>query len=1212
MSKMNSHQKIINIDLATRVNEDAIKRSEKTINDFIRKAEETPVRIKIDDTQIKAVIKELSSLYNILDDTFKDVLGLSKTRNVAGFKGLRESIVDTLKVLEKFETALRFDSKNTFAVQTEVTGFEQLLNLIQKTEEETNAFGETTKKTVTGILPTLQAIQKTLDNIATKIKVENLRPIEKATEDYNLWNNELQKSDTLLTDYRKNLLNTFNGTATKETTKLKNQIKEITAYLNGAGNANVERAFKGTLDAGTGGVGKFATYLSAALALPEDQLDKIKIKVGDTTKTLRELGETKVLEKLAGQLKKPLTEVETYTNRIQNLKVAKRDLQKELNKKLDAGDIKFGGEDHKAIEAKIKGITEKIVELQGKIKDRKYEVNLGEKFGANIINGFQEANQEADKFNQEMKDIEAYTSRGFSIDRSSINALKEAIASIGTINASIGEGAVLGFNPEQIEEITGAFQGLEKVVQEIANILRTTFNTPPNGLEETTKELNEVTWAYTRLTGTIGQPKKNDTTGPAFGINQDQVQSIISSLETLITKLGELHTSLQSVGKDSSLSGISKNIDALSKSFATFKQTGSKSATASFSAKQINEVTKAFNDLKKVIEEIRDHVKEFDFLNMGKSFSATQQKQIRSLIQEILDDTSKIESKSEDLKAKVESTAETAVQEVQKVEEEVKKTYQLFEQSNGQMSLFNDVELEETRNQFVRIGEAADEARAAVERVNSAKQDIPGQQHIFDYIGDPAKKQIEGQIDLTEALIQKQKELEAQQSAKATVRWILDVNREYKLAGEEADAFKERIKQAAEATANADGGYGLEVLTSAFEEQDRITKKVAQDLENAKNALVAFSEAGNDISSKEGLQLAENLKKAQREYDKLNNVEKYRKEQLKEIEAEQKKVAKETEADINRQIKAVETLINKLKNSGRANLLGEDFTFFIDRFSNFKDEIGTFSADNAKATLKEFVTEIEQLSNTAKQAAENIKALASEGAINSQLSKMNTFLRVNKKLAPETRQQVQALINSLKVGKTTSTELDNVAKSFANIAREAKAAGETGNTWTQGWKKRLTALTQYLATFASFYRIIGYIREAITTIKDLDYALVDLKKTTTMTKVELESFYSTAADTAKELGVTTKEIIDQAAAWSRLGYSSKEAATEMSKLSSQFAQISPGMDVEKSTDGLVSAMKAFHTEIDDVERSIMDNVNRIGRRKLPKHTVMYGATILII
>ena len=70
--------------------------------------------------------------------------------------------------------------------------------------------------------------------------------------------------------------------------------------------------------------------------------------------------------------------------------------------------------------------------------------------------------------------------------------------------------------------------------------------------------------------------------------------------------------------------------------------------------------------------------------------------------------------------------------------------------------------------------------------------------------------------------------------------------------------------------------------------------------------------------------------------------------------------------------------------------------------------------------------------------------------------------------------------------------------------------------------------------------------------------------------------------------------------------------TEMSKLSSQFAQISPGMDVEKSTDGLVSAMKAFHTEIDDVERSIMDNVNRIGRRKLPKHTVMYGATILII
>ena len=50
----------------------------------------------------------------------------------------------------------------------------------------------------------------------------------------------------------------------------------------------------------------------------------------------------------------------------------------------------------------------------------------------------------------------------------------------------------------------------------------------------------------------------------------------------------------------------------------------------------------------------------------------------------------------------------------------------------------------------------------------------------------------------------------------------------------------------------------------------------------------------------------------------------------------------------------------------------------------------------------------------------------------------------------------------------------------------------------------------------------------------------------------------------------------------------------MAKLSSQFAQISPGMDLDTATDGLLSAMKAFGIEVEDAERKIADNINRIG------------------
>ena len=50
----------------------------------------------------------------------------------------------------------------------------------------------------------------------------------------------------------------------------------------------------------------------------------------------------------------------------------------------------------------------------------------------------------------------------------------------------------------------------------------------------------------------------------------------------------------------------------------------------------------------------------------------------------------------------------------------------------------------------------------------------------------------------------------------------------------------------------------------------------------------------------------------------------------------------------------------------------------------------------------------------------------------------------------------------------------------------------------------------------------------------------------------------------------------------------------MSKLSSQFAAISPGMTVEKSTQSLVSTMKAFGIEADQVLENIMSKVNKVG------------------
>lgn len=52
----------------------------------------------------------------------------------------------------------------------------------------------------------------------------------------------------------------------------------------------------------------------------------------------------------------------------------------------------------------------------------------------------------------------------------------------------------------------------------------------------------------------------------------------------------------------------------------------------------------------------------------------------------------------------------------------------------------------------------------------------------------------------------------------------------------------------------------------------------------------------------------------------------------------------------------------------------------------------------------------------------------------------------------------------------------------------------------------------------------------------------------------------------------------------------------MAQLSSQFASISPGMSTEESQSGLVSIMKAWKIDPEEVEREIIDPINTLGNR----------------
>ena len=246
-----------------------------------------------------------------------------------------------------------------------------------------------------------------------------------------------------------------------------------------------------------------------------------------------------------------------------------------------------------------------------------------------------------------------------------------------------------------------------------------------------------------------------------------------------------------------------------------------------------------------------------------------------------------------------------------------------------------------------------------------------------------------------------------------------------------------------------------------------------------------------------------------------------------------------------------------------------------------------------EAELKGLVTACEKASDSFKSLSASEKG-ASQIAIDKLVQRINKDLDECTNYSKEAKLGLRALRDELE--SANPRNLKEITSEIINIENAEIRAGRAGRSFFDTLKNSgFHQIAAQMAGMFGLYDAINLGRQAISTIVDLDDALLDLKKTTSMSSTELNNFYYSANDVAKQMGVTTKSIIEQASAWSRLGYSSNEQATEMAKLSSKFASISPGMDTDQAQEGMVSIMKAWQINPEDVEKEILDPINQLGK-----------------
>lgn len=253
--------------------------------------------------------------------------------------------------------------------------------------------------------------------------------------------------------------------------------------------------------------------------------------------------------------------------------------------------------------------------------------------------------------------------------------------------------------------------------------------------------------------------------------------------------------------------------------------------------------------------------------------------------------------------------------------------------------------------------------------------------------------------------------------------------------------------------------------------------------------------------------------------------------------------------------------------------------------------VSSSSNDKLVENEKKYQAQLKQTSTLLKEATSAQKVMSQSNTLSSNIT---TWMNNNKKAAAAfgtTLREIQTQLS----GNFDSSKLSLLSTRF----NEVKAAAEAAKLTTRGYGTSLKSMVLMALgvgdAFMVMMKTIETIKKGVSTVIELDTALIDLKKTTTMSSNELAQFYTEANQSAKQYGTTTKEIISSAADWSRLGYSSKQEVSQMAKMSSIMKSISPGMDIDSATKGLVSIMKAFgDMDTSNVLDGVISKINAVG------------------
>ena len=254
------------------------------------------------------------------------------------------------------------------------------------------------------------------------------------------------------------------------------------------------------------------------------------------------------------------------------------------------------------------------------------------------------------------------------------------------------------------------------------------------------------------------------------------------------------------------------------------------------------------------------------------------------------------------------------------------------------------------------------------------------------------------------------------------------------------------------------------------------------------------------------------------------------------------------------------------------------------------DEVNALRRKVSEAEAAEAATR--RSSNEAAAAARKETAEMKQTA--SLRQQVSSYIINNTKAYKMYGDQLDAIMKELsKEGGVSSERAAQLSVQFKNIKHAVDAAGASGKTFFEMLKDGWRRFGGWSIVTRSMMLVVRGFKQMVTSVKEVDAAMTELKKITDLTDAGYQKFYKDAVKTAQGLGATVSDTINAAADFARLGFDI-DVSLDLANAALVYKNVGYGInDISQATESLTSTIKAFGDETYDAMQ-IVDMFNEVG------------------